>query len=432
MTGRQYNAMPKPGRISGAAFVAGGLAVAQLTAYALNVVAARRLGPDSYGLLVSLLALILVANTAGVGVQTASARRLAAGDPRFRMKAGRSILRLGWITGVSMGVIMFALTPALAALLHISDFLPLVLVALAVVPMIAVGGQLGLAQGHEDFGRVGAIYAVANGCRSLGGIFGALIATTVSGTTLGFVFGAVVGAGLGHLVVRRLYGSRSQEINARISVPGLAIEAAQTAHALFALFIFTNVDILLARHFLPAGDAGEYAIGVVVAKVAFFLPQVIAVIVFPRIARGRSRRALSIAIMITVTLGLILVAAVAVLPHLVVSAAGGSAYAGIASHLWLFAAIGCAYAVIQLALYGRFAVEDRSVVVAIWGAVVFLVGAVWIGPHDSVTVIAVTVLIVATVFAVVATITSLRRLDGLDPQPVDAATSAGSGHGPGA
>ena len=76
--------------------------------------------------------------------------------------------------------------------------------------------------------------------------------------------------------------------------------------------------------------------------------------------------------------------------------------------------------------------EDRSVVVAIWGAVVFLVGAVWIGPHDSVTVIVVTVLIVATVFAVVAAITSLRRLDGMDLQPVDAATSAGSGHGPGA
>jgi len=411
-------------RLSGPVVVILGLAAGQLTAYALNVIAARRLGPDNYGILAALLAVILISNTVGVGVQTASARRLASGDPVFRASAGRTLLTFGARSGLVVAAVVLLATPILASALHIEQWWSLVLVAIAMVPMTAVGAQLGLAQGHEDFVRVGGIYAVANSSRSLVAIVGAVAGASVTATITGLLIGAVIGWGAGYLVVAPLVGP-----SPRVKISGLGAETARTSHALIALFILTNLDILLARHFLPPTLAGEYAVGVVIAKIAFFLPQVVTVVVFPRLARERDPRSLSLAVLATLGLGVVLTLGVALFASQVVNAAGGSAYQGLIGQAWMFAALGTVFAVVQICLFGRFAAEDRRSVVGLWATVAILGIAVTLGPHDTVTVIVGTALIVGTTLSVVAYVSALRLLR--QSRHLGSAAKAGSGHGPG-
>ena len=61
--------------LSGSLLVAIGLAVAQVLAYLLNLVAARLLGPQSFGAFAALMSVMLIASTVGLGLQAASSKQ---------------------------------------------------------------------------------------------------------------------------------------------------------------------------------------------------------------------------------------------------------------------------------------------------------------------------------------------------------------------
>ena len=71
------------------AAVAIGLAVANVATYIYTVLAARLLGPQSYGALASLMAVLLVISVIQLGIQTTAARRISAD----RTTSGRSSAR---------------------------------------------------------------------------------------------------------------------------------------------------------------------------------------------------------------------------------------------------------------------------------------------------------------------------------------------------
>ncbi len=57
------------------------IAVANMTNYAFQIVTGRALGPDEYGLLGGLMAVIAVIGVSMASVQTAAAGAIAAGAP---------------------------------------------------------------------------------------------------------------------------------------------------------------------------------------------------------------------------------------------------------------------------------------------------------------------------------------------------------------
>ena len=59
---------------------------------------------------------------------------------------------------------------------------------------------------------------------------------------------------------------------------------------LLGFVLLLNLDVLLARHHLTAAQAGEYAVAAIFAKVAFWLPQGVGVVLLPRLADAGHRR----------------------------------------------------------------------------------------------------------------------------------------------
>ena len=68
--------------------------------------------------------------------------------------------------------------------------------------------------------------------------------------------------------------------------------ALRASGALLGFVLLLNLDLLLARHHLTAAHAGEYAVGAIFAKVAFWLPQGVGVVLLPRLADEAHRRRL--------------------------------------------------------------------------------------------------------------------------------------------
>lgn len=347
--------------------VAVALGIAQLAAYAVSVVAARALGPDGFGILAALLGILLIGSVLAMGIQAVAARQLVRVDADRRSGAARSMLRDGLIGGGAVALATLAISPLLIWLLRLDGWGSLVLAAAAFVPITWAGAQYGVAQGRESYRRLAAVYALVGLGRGIGGVAGALATGTVLGTMAGLALGTAVGAVLGRFVVAPLADAPRERLG------GFFAESAHATHALLALFVLTNVDVLLARALLDADEAGVYGVGAIIAKVAFWLPQFVGVVAFPRFADARRGRATVVSLVAVAAIGLLVIVATAALPGLVVAFVGGSAYASLVPLAWLFAAIGAAFAVAQALLLTRLAIDDRRAVIAVWGAAALLV-----------------------------------------------------------
>ena len=377
---------------SGGTWVAVGMAVANLLGYALNLAASRALRPTGFGALGALLGVVLIGNVAALGLQTVTARVLAGNRGSFGAEAAR-LYRLALASAVAVGALTLALAPALAELLHLTSggsvwWLPPVLASLTVT-----GVQLGILQGAERFHRLAVLYVVAAAGKVGGGLVGLVVGDSVASTMAGTAAGSALSVLIGHGMVRGLVTVSAPGGPARAHLP----ELLHATHSLLVLFVLTNVDVLLARHYLPGPEAGRYAVGAVVAKGAFWLPGFVGVVALPALSDSlRRRRAAVRAISAVAACGIVVTLFCAVFGDFVVLVVGGSAYESLAPRVWMFAAAGSLYALAQLLLYSRLAAQDRRALVAVWAALAFLLVLVLGGRNGSTTEIITSVLVAAT------------------------------------
>jgi O-antigen/teichoic acid export membrane protein len=386
------------------ALVAVALGIAQVAAYAVSVVAARALGPDGFGILAALLGILLIGSVLAMGIQAVAARRLVGLPADERPGAARSMLRDGLVGGIAVAGATIAVSPLLIWLLRLDGWASLLLAAAAFVPLTWAGAQYGVAQGRESYRRLAAVYAVIGLGRGIGGVVGALATESVVGTMAGLALGTVIGALVGRVLVAPLADAPRRRLD------GFFPESAHATHALLALFVLTNVDVLLARALLNADQAGLYGVGAVIAKVAFWLPQFVGVVAFPRFADARRGRATIVSLTAVAGIGLLVVAGTAALPGLVVGFVGGAAYASLTPIAWLFAAIGATFALAQALLLTRLAIDDRRAVVAVWSAAALLIVLAVLVLPRSVEGLASAALLAGVSLALVGVVVTVREL----------------------
>lgn len=364
------------GVASQAVVVAAAMAVGNLLAYTLSVAASRTLGPAQFGALASLLGLLVVGYVPALALQLVTTRRQAASG---QLADPGALTRAAGLASVLLGVAGLLLAVPGAQFLHLDGPLPLLLVALTCVPMTWSGYLQGLALGRERFGLVALVAMLFAVGKIGGGLVGLLVSPGVDAVMWGTAIGTFVGVGAATVLTRDLVAAPRRSM-----VADPSREVGHVVHALLALFVFTNLDVLLARHFLTPHAAGLFAAGAIVTKIAFWLPQFVTVVALPRLAdRRRHAPALKMSLLAIGAVGVLVTAAVAAASGLVVALIAGPAYQQLAGFVWLFALEGSVFALAQLLLYGRLSRQDRAAVVAVWAAVVALVGLVSTVGHGS-------------------------------------------------
>jgi O-antigen/teichoic acid export membrane protein len=389
--------------LRGTAAVAAAMAAGNVLGYTLNLVAARSLGPREYGALASMLALVLIGYVASLGVQTVTARRVAAGAGQSQRDALR---RTAVAVSLAAGLVAAAVAPLVAGFLHLGSVSAPFAVAATLIPLTWGGFLQGLAQGEERFGRLAATFLLM----AVGKVGGSLVVLLAGGSTAAIMWGSAAGttlaAGAATVGASRL--SRDSAFVSQPSTP--AVEVAHVIHALFALFLLTNLDLLLARHYLSQAAAGQYAAGAVITKIAFWLPQFVGVVAFPRLADPKRRDAAAkVAVLSVAAVGLVLSGGVALMGDLAVFVVAGPDYASLAPHAWWFAVLGSLLALAQVLLYARLAQQDRRAAATVWAAVVVETGVVALVAHGSVVGIVATACATVLALVVMGLLVSLPR-----------------------
>lgn len=345
----------------------------------------RLLAPARFGDLTALLVLAFV-----IAVPTAAAQTVVAERVAVLMVSGR-MDRLAWfirhafahVTTIALAVAaVYALCiPVAVEVLDLEVVSP----AVAMVPYIVVSFvaplALGVLQGMDRFVAFGLMTLVmAVGRIALGvpllmlsGGAGAVIMAYAAAS------GLVILATLWLLrpyLIGRGTGAASAGVRKRLD-----FRAFTAGGAFIAFALLSNLDIVLAKLFLPRYEVGLYAALYTIGKVVIFLPSAIAVIMVPNAARARhsagsGTRVLRIAAVLVALTALLAAVPAALRPSWVITTTFGAEYAGATSGILPMVCAGAGLALLNLLVVYSVAVADRRWVVLLILGVVLQVGGI--------------------------------------------------------
>lgn len=337
--------------VAGMTMVTAGSMTANAASYVLALVAAGWLGPAGYGEFAALTAAQLVLAVPALALQSVVARDVVLGGDAATLR------RLGIRCAAIVAVLAALLVVPVAAALDTG--VAATAAALLTAPMLVLlAGEQGLLQGAGRFAALSVVLAAAG----LGKVLPAVAVLAVGGGPGSALTASAVGTGAVAVGARVLVGPHR---GAGRSVDGVAavLRASQVQLALIAL---SSIDVLLARVVLDEEQAGQYSLGAVATKVAFWLPAAVGVVLYPRMANPEhSARAVRSALGVLVGIGAVTVVAAAVVAPLV-PALVGEDYRPVQGLLWAFAANGAFLAVLQGALLSAIAREHTRLAVAAW------------------------------------------------------------------
>ena len=369
-------------------------------AYLLTVLAARLLAPAAFGELSAALSLLLIGTVPAAALQTVTALLLATRpDPRA---AAATAHATALVTAAALGALVALAAAPLTALLRLPDGALLGWLALLLAAHTLVGAYDGILQGAIPRGRgrhrrLAAAMVGFGVCKLGGGVLALLVGRTPTAVVGGMAVGAAGGAALGWWICGRP--------GLRRGVRGQLPATGAAAASLLGFVVLTTMDVLLARYHLDPGAAGEYALGAVITKIAFWLPQGVGVVLLPHLGDGRKRAALLPGALAAVAAaGLLLTAGLALGGPAAVAALAGTGPAGagpgaaVGRVAWLFALLGTALAVGQLLLLSGLAAGDRATTRSVWAAVGLAVGAVAAAGRLTVVALAVVTTAVVALF----------------------------------
>ena len=385
--------------------------------YGLTVLLTRSFGPAEYGALGALLGVGLIGGIPAGALTYVLARRTAAAE----LPAGaneRAGLRLSITVGAVVGGLVIVLSPVADAFFHLGSPWPAFWLGVMLLPYSVQGALLGGLLGHERYTAFAAGQLLTALARFAAGVVTALLALSVAGAMAALAVGTfAAAAGLWWMC-----GPASW------SVPGrsrdLLADLARACSAIAGVIVLSNVDLLLARHFLSREESGAYALAALFGKACLWGAQFVPALVFPRLARDGSGRGLllrSAAAAAGVGAAGILAAAVAAGPVVRVIAGDDPGYAEAVNLAVPFAILGTLWALVQLALLAAVAAGDPRPGRLLWVVVAVESLIIAVGAHDSPATILAVSLACTGVLAVAATLLVLRDripTGSLDPAPL--------------
>jgi len=385
--------------------------------YGLTVLLTRSYGPAEYGALGALLGVGLIAGIPAGALQYVLARRTAAaGLPSGANE--RAGLRLSITVGLVLGGLVIVLSPVADAFFHLGSPWPAVWLGVMLLPYSVQGALLGGLLGHERYATFAVGQVITAVARFAAGVVTALLTLSVAGAMAALAVGTVAAAA----ALWWLSGPASWNVPGRSQ--DLLPDLGRACSAIAGVIVLSNVDVLLARHFLSREDSGAYALASLFGKACLWSAQFVPALVFPRLARDGSGRGLllrSAAAAAGVGAAGILAAAVAAGPVVRAIAGDNPGYDEAVNLAVPFAVLGTLWALVQLALLAAVAAGDPRPGWLLWAVVTVEVLVIGVGPHDSPAAILAVCLVCTTVLVVAASLLVLREripTGSLDPAPL--------------
>lgn len=319
------------------------LTLGQISTYLVSLVAASSLTIENFGLFSSLIAVLSVLTTFGIGLQIAVSS--VGNSSPFSVSERSSWRYVDLVTAIQI-LLVASLTPLVSYYLRAPVFVVLLFLASS-IPMISSSGMFGIALGYKSVAMQTFSIFTPVFTRSVFLIFGLLLfeASLQMIGVLGLI-GSIVGVVCVRKILTR-HGLKRNDPNQYSILYPIHLKATVSV---FALYLLLTTDMLTARWLLEEADAGLYAAGNLVTKIGFFLPSSIGLLASPILAGKRSKKTKNVVYSLTITTGLLYAVFVSLFGKQVLSLLNDN-FTHSPTELFLFAWSGVAISLIQLAVY---------------------------------------------------------------------------------
>jgi O-antigen/teichoic acid export membrane protein len=257
--------------------------------YLFLIAMAKGLSAEAYGLFGALFGIVYLTSAFGNSVQVTLAKftaELSSLGEKSRLGALLSTATARIIVlSLLVALVFLAGAPLLAAFLHTSSPIPVLVTGSLVFLALSVPATWGVLQGTQRFYLLGASTFLNSGLRLL---FGALLVIAGMG-----VSGALVGIGLGLLASAAIaLGPLRAAASGRSGKEEMGALSAYFWPVVIASIVVavpTSLDVVLAKHLFAAEQAGVYTAASVLGKVVLFLPLGATFVLFPKVVHRRAQ-----------------------------------------------------------------------------------------------------------------------------------------------
>lgn len=363
-------------------------ALVSLSNFLFHAVVSRKLGPSEYGGLGSLLNLMTILSVPIGAAQVSVIRAVPSWVRRDAIEGElRHVLMKTSVWALAGSLVVLAFSPLLRDYLHLPSSSGLILLALW-LPVAVIGNVFqGCLMGERRFRRVAAASLLGLGLgRFAFGIVLVDIRLGLAGALLASVLGQVVATVLFAWPHRSSLLSRSSE-----PTEGLGRqETLLSLGGMASYWILASMDVVLARHFLPARASGYYTAAATTGRIALFLPGAVAMLALPKFAAGRgrseeARSTLRWALTVTAGIGGAGALVLVLVPQLVVQVLFGPTFIVAVPTVRLLGIEAAGLAVIGLLVYFHIASKSIYALASLVGvAAALLLTALFHGTSDQI------------------------------------------------
>lgn len=345
--------------------------VANVLIYLFQMIAARGLGPQEYGLFGALMGIVYLAGGVSNAVGTSVAKLVSMSVAKSDKENTGPLITSAFLQLAALGIICLAvflpIAPFIASYLQSDRLAPIMAVGIAIFFSLLMPVAIGALQGTQRFTPYSAVTLSHAGVRLALGF-----------VVLAFGWGllGMMGAVTGSILIATLVGIAIVRPPFRLSLKGLGRSTLAKAFipilvGSMAVSFPTSIDVVLVRHFFPEADAGLYAGAAILGRIVLFVSLAISLVLFPKFVNDRINgntghallyKGLGITALFSGGVALVF----AMLPRLALRLLLGSEYVDASGLVPLYSAAMCSFALASVFLYYYLAVQPRIYLYALF------------------------------------------------------------------
>ena len=313
--------------------------LAAMSSYLIHPVLGHLLGLDAYGTVISLLSLLSILLIPTQIVATAVSRQTSALYVTHQhAQLNDLIRRLTFVfipLGLGISAILGVFSSQIASFLNLQSSQQVLIIAVVFVLAFVTAVNGGVLQGLQKFYWLAFVSTVPLIVRLILVITFLALGWGINGAVLGFVLTPILDYFISLIpLVSILKGARRPIPSLR----PLWSSSATAAIALASTVFLVNSDTILAKHFLPTHEAGQYAALGSLGNMVLFMSGSVVTVMFPKVVALYESGQRTTHVMMQALLGVLALSACIesvywLAPTTIVRLLFGSAFMAVAGHL---------------------------------------------------------------------------------------------------
>ncbi len=299
------------------------------------------LSPERFGILFSLISMhtliIVVSDFLVLTVAKFTSKLKADGREDSLHHLWRSSLKRALLVSVVVFMVLAALSPLVSRFLNIDEVAyPIILFSL-IISAFGLAVNRGVLQGLQRFIPFGLTLALGHFLKFGLGVLLVYLGFEIYGGLAAILIAFTAVFLLSFRFLRDLPPGGSE----RLSIVGFRSYAGLALLAIFSITMLTNVDVILAKHYFSAADAGNYSALSLLGRVVYYAPMGIGLAMFPKTSAlfesaGEYQRPFYKALLMAIITVFCIVAVYGLFPQFITQLLFGDKYPLIVPHIFKY------------------------------------------------------------------------------------------------